>query len=643
MILLLSSRRGFTKEELFREIELYGEAPTAAAREKLFDRDKAMLREQGIPVETFNDDALFENDFTAQRYRINAAEYRLPGVTFTPGEAAALTLAAGMWDQAALDSAATRALRRLQGRGVLPGAGDVPPIAPRIRTSEPHWDEVWHATTSHRAISFSYRAASTGREEKRTVQPWGMGTRYGHWYVVGFDVDRGAERFFRLSRITTTPAVVDGAYEVPAGFDMRSALTSLKPVDEPNEAIVRVRSGTCQVLRLRKGAVPGAGEEGWESLRFFYGDPEVAASDIAGSGADARAEHPPELVALVGERVKNAATAMSRSVPQIDFSGAERRPSRRKTSAEQHLGRLLDLVPYLSANPGARLEDTARQFGITRQQLTRDLDLLFVSGPRYYPDGLIDVRLEDDRIFLSNARDLSEPVRLTMDEACTLIVGLETLKSLPGVSGASAVATAHAKLTDAAGEAGRAGAAIAARLTEPEVGAALEVIQQAVNDGVRLHLTYLVPARDEITDRVVEPVRAFSRDDVWYLEAWCTGAQAVRNFRLDRIQAAKPTGEPVQRSREPGDFPEHLFRPSDTDAVLTLLLRPPARWVADHYDAARTVELEDGRLAAEIRVASTAWVPGLLARLGGDAVVAGPEPLRAEAQQWLQKAARNYA
>ncbi len=39
VILLLSSKRGFSKEVLFEEIELYREAPTPAAREKLFDRD----------------------------------------------------------------------------------------------------------------------------------------------------------------------------------------------------------------------------------------------------------------------------------------------------------------------------------------------------------------------------------------------------------------------------------------------------------------------------------------------------------------------------------------------------------------------------------------------------------------------------
>ncbi len=79
-----------------------------------------MLREQGIPLESFSEDPLFETDNTVQRYRINAEEYQLTGVTFTAEEYTFLSLAAGMWDPASLDSAASRAMRKLSLR--TPGA-----------------------------------------------------------------------------------------------------------------------------------------------------------------------------------------------------------------------------------------------------------------------------------------------------------------------------------------------------------------------------------------------------------------------------------------------------------------------------------------------------------------------------------------
>ncbi|MBG6190114.1 proteasome accessory factor C [Arthrobacter sp. CAN_A212] len=642
VMLLLSTQRGYTKEELFREIELYGGAPTPSAREKLFDRDKAMLREQGIPVQSFSDDPAFDHDNSIRRYRIDAAEYRLPAVTFSAEESAALTLAAGMWDVATLDSAAARALRKLQDRGAADGGAAPLPVEPRIRTNEPHWDEVWRATTSRRPIAFGYGAASTGREEPRTLQPWGMGSRFGHWYVVGLDLDRGEERYFRLSRMTTAPRLLEGTYDVPEHFAMLDSLASLDRADEPFEALVAVQPDTCHLLRTRRGAVLDGADGGWDLLRFPYGDPGDTAADIAAFGPRARAISPADLVAQVRNRLTRASAAQEGHLPVVGFTGPAPRPARRKASADARLRRLLDLVPYLLDHPGADMGETANRFGVSRDQLAADLELLFVSGPRYYPDGLIEVSIDGDRIFLDNADNLAAPVRLNLDEACTLIVGLDTLRRLPGLDPGSAAATAHAKLTEAAGDAGRAGKAIATTLTEDAVGPTLETIQTALRDGVRLELTYLVPARDEVTERTVEPIRAFSRDDVWYLQAWCIGAEAVRNFRLDRIQNAQLTAVPVRAEPRPVPAGDAVFSPTAGDELVTFILQEPARWVAEHYDAGRTVELADGRLAAEIRVATTSWIPGLVGRLGGDAVVAAPGQLSKECSAWLSAARLNY-
>lgn len=643
VMLLLSTRRGYSKEELFEEIELYGDAPSLAAREKLFDRDKAMLREQGIPVQSFSDDPAFDHDNSIRRYRIDAAEYRLPAVSFTAEESAALTLAAGMWDAATLDSAAARALRKLQSHGAALDDATAIPVEPRIRTSEPHWDQVWRATTSRRPMSFGYRAASTGREEQRTLEPWGLGSRYGHWYVVGRDLDRGEERYFRLSRFTTAPRLLDGTFDVPAGFAMVESLATLGQVAEPFEAVVSVRPDTCHLLRTRRGAATvtaGANGGDWDTVTFRFSDLEQCAAEVAAFGPRARVESPPRLVARIRELLAGAGTALGEPLPDPG-TGHRVRPSRPKSSADVRLRRLLDLVPYLLDHPGADLSETAARFGVNRTQLAADLELLFVSGPRYYPEGLMEVSLEGDSIFLSNANQLAEPVRLNLDEACTLIVGLDALQQLPDVAAGSAAATAHAKLAEAAGDAGAAGRAIATTLTEATLSPTLETIHQALRSQVRLRLTYLVSTRDELTHRTVEPLAAFSRDDTWYLRAWCTSAQDVRNFRLDRIQEALLTTEPTthQQSLERD---ETLYRPAASDEEVILHLKAPARWVADHYNSHRISELPDGSLVASIKVASTAWVPGLISSLGGSAAVISPDVVRIDCIDWVGAAQENY-
>jgi hypothetical protein len=62
-----------------------------AAFRRMFERDKAELRELGIPVETGSASG-WDDDLG---YRIPRRDYALPDLHFTPDEAAALGLAAG--------------------------------------------------------------------------------------------------------------------------------------------------------------------------------------------------------------------------------------------------------------------------------------------------------------------------------------------------------------------------------------------------------------------------------------------------------------------------------------------------------------------------------------------------------------------
>lgn len=642
VMLLLSTRQGWTKEELFREIEQYEQASTVAAREKLFDRDKATLREQGIPLESFSEDPLFENDNASTRYRINAEDYRLPGMSFTAAESAALTIAAGMWEEASLGSAASRALRKLQGRGVGTESASPSPIDARIRTNEPFWDELWQATTGRRVIRFGYRAASTGEQRDRTVQPWGMGSRFGHWYLVGFDIDRQAERWFRLTRITTLPTTQAGTYSVPPDFSMSASLATLTTDALGRRATVAIRTGTCHILRARPGAKSTERSDGWDTLHFSYSDEATTAGEIASFGRNAVVLSPDSLVAEVRRRLEGAARALREVPPSFAFEGTVARPSSSRPggSTEDRLLRLLDLVPYLLNHPGVEVAVAARDFGVSSAQLIRDVELLFVSGPRFYPDGLIDIQLEDNRIHITDPQSLGDPIRFGLDEVCALLVGLDTLINLPGLPDDSAVRSAREKLRAGAGDAARMNDSIATRITEDEVAPVLATVRAGIEQHRQLHLRYVVPARDEMTERFVEPLRAFLHDDAWYLDAWCHSAGGRRNFRLDRVQHVELTERPTTVEAE---SPSVVFDLSSADRAVVLLLGAGARWIAQSYAAERTAETRDGRLAAEIRVGTTTWLPGLVANLGGECTVAEPDAERESARDFVDAALTAYA
>jgi proteasome accessory factor C len=300
------------------------------------------------------------------------------------------------------------------------------------------------------------------------------------------------------------------------------------------------------------------------------------------------------------------------------------------TGATARLSRLLALVPYLLARQGVPIGDAAREFGISERQLVKDLELLFVCGlPGHLPDDLIEADWESGHVYVSNADAIARPLRLGVDEAVALLVGLRTLAELPGLHDRDALERAIAKLERAAGDAAAPGGQVAVEVDGHGRGAILALWHQALALGRRLHLRYHVPARDETTERDVDPMRVVVVDGRPYLEAWCRRAEGVRLFRLDRVVDATLLDIPaaVPEDARPRDFDEGVFQPSPDDLLVTVDLRPGGHWVAEYYPCESIEELEDDVLRITLRTADTRWVERLLLRLGGSGQVVEPADL----------------
>jgi len=310
-------------------------------------------------------------------------------------------------------------------------------------------------------------------------------------------------------------------------------------------------------------------------------------------------------------------------------------------AATARLSRLLTMVPWLLNRPGVELGEAARHFKITEAQLVRDLELLFVCGtPGHMPDDLIAAEWDSGRIYLSNADAIARPLRLDPDEAIALIAGLRTLADLPDLNDSDdprAVDSALAKLSAAAQDAVSAAKRLDIDLVPGPLRSgpaeqALRTVREGLRRNRRLRLRYLVAARDEITERDVDPMQVTSIDGRWYLEAWCHRAEGVRLFRLDRVADLRVLEEdgtpPPQAVSRAGD--ENLFTPSPDDLVVTLEVEPRGRWVAEYYPVEQTEELPGGRMRVVLRVASPDWIPRLVLRLGGAGRIVGPPGLAEE-------------
>src|SRR5690606_40205368 len=120
--------------------------------------------------------------------------------TFAPDEAAVLGLAARTWQHATLAEAASSAMLKLRAAGIDVDSS-LPGIEPRVGAREPAFLPFWQAVLGHYPVRFAYRRGSTGAPATRTLEPWGVVSWHGRWYVAGHDRDRNAERVFRLDRV----------------------------------------------------------------------------------------------------------------------------------------------------------------------------------------------------------------------------------------------------------------------------------------------------------------------------------------------------------------------------------------------------------------------------------------------------------
>jgi proteasome accessory factor C len=310
-------------------------------------------------------------------------------------------------------------------------------------------------------------------------------------------------------------------------------------------------------------------------------------------------------------------------------------------TAATRLSRLLALVPWLKAHEGVTVDEAAQHFAVTSDQLQNDLFLLICTGrPGHQHGDLVDIQFwdEDGRITVLDAQTLDRPLRLSPDEAASLLVALRVLAQVPGPHDRVALAGATTKLEAAAGEALTAadGVTVAVDTSrDPEVSAA---VTRGLAEGRALHLTY-VGALDERTERDVDPMRVLTLEGRTYLEAWCRRAEAVRTFRLDRIEAAVVLSEPavVPEDAAPVDLGSGALRPEG--APVTLELAPEVAWIAEEHPVESVVELGDGRLQVVMPVADERWLVRLLLRMGSSVRVLDrpdlAERVRAEARAAL--------
>ncbi len=334
VIALLNSPRFRTASWIRRNVAGYADPPTEEAFFRTFERDKTELRDLGIPLQTPDDGT--------DGYRIPPGEFALPELTFTPAETAALGLAARLWETTALAGPGSTAFRKI--RNVATPDPEVDQqlqaatlLQPRVRTGDPAFAPLYAAVRAGRAVTFDYRKSPSGTGEPRRVEPWGMVSFAGRWYLVGHDTARGARRTFRLSRIvgTVTPVGRAGVVSVPPGLDLLALVAGSVEVPADRAATLLVRPGAAAGLRRREqrgeAALPASAEldptgrhAGWDVVRIPFAHLWETARTVAEQGPDVYVVEPEDLRDAVIRMLVGARSSDGPAVGDSGSAGPER-------------------------------------------------------------------------------------------------------------------------------------------------------------------------------------------------------------------------------------------------------------------------------------------------------------------------------
>jgi predicted DNA-binding transcriptional regulator YafY len=210
----------------------------------------------------------------------------------------------------------------------------------------------------------------------------------------------------------------------------------------------------------------------------------------------------------------------------------------------QEVSRLLDLVPYLSTHSHISLKELALEFGISEKAMANELTALSMCGlPGYTPYELIEIFFDSGFVTINNHDTLDIPRALTQLELASLLIGLEILRESAG-DNETLISKIDALLVEMKTLMGG-----VIKIDENPATRFQALISGAIESRSSLSLDYRSPVKDEVTSRKVDPLEIRSERDNLYLVAFCHSAQAVRNFRLDRVEEVTTLGA-AEKSHE---------------------------------------------------------------------------------------------
>ncbi len=307
-------------------------------------------------------------------------------------------------------------------------------------------------------------------------------------------------------------------------------------------------------------------------------------------------------------------------------------------SAIDRVARALDLIPFITQNPGLSVVQIAQRFNTTPTQISKDLSLLHMCGlPGYSHLELLDIDYEDPNyISVTEAQVLDQPRSLTQTEALTLMLGLNLLADLSSdPQEREVIVGLQQKLKTIYGE----GLDRSISTTEAiiETPLASEILS-AIAKGQFLKLTYDSATNDSITVREVFPISIQYLHGIGYLKALSVSLGEERTFRVDRIVA-------IEKGREEPNYSANfiLSGSNNLDETVEIEMGHDGLFFAEKHSTIVTSFQEvDGGLRISLSVGAGEWLIRTLISWPTKIAVIRPLELGKKIQKRISGTLENY-
>ena len=302
LTMALLGKKYITKSAIFANVEGYSGTPEAM--ERMFERDKTDLRDLGIVIEVGGFDPLFEDE---PGYRILNSDYTFTLDGLNSEEIGLLALAADIWAKNSQSEPAKSGLRKI--KSLVSVDEDDFSSMPRYTLSEQNssFHDLWQAVAERSEVVFDYSSAHSGNQSRRTVQPFGIGSWRGSWYLVGHELESDAIKSFRISRIVGEIKFSKGksTFIVPADFNISDHLIMAQTIgDEP--CVIEVKKGSCFSLRSMAQKIVEA--ESFDRLEISNVSKSDLIRTVLWSGPEAKVLSPQNVRNEIEESLARLAT-----------------------------------------------------------------------------------------------------------------------------------------------------------------------------------------------------------------------------------------------------------------------------------------------------------------------------------------------